>query len=301
MHCTALRLTPSPSPLPPARLPARRNPAQQLRACYRLIAKMPTLAAMAYKTSIGQPIIYPRNDLNYAENFLHMMFAGECVRARAGTRLVAPVWKAWARLPGGKQERFSQGRTCGGTCMPAGHNISRPPFPPSPSPTNPPYHHLALPAVPSERYEVDPELAKALEIIFILHLDHEQNASTSTVRTAGSSQANPFACVASGIAALWGPAHGGANEAVLKMLEEIDHLGGVPAIPTMVARAKDKSDPFRLMGFGHRVYKVRCGEVAEGGWQRRWQKGGRRGGGWGDGAVRGDLARGMLPLIRAAV
>ncbi|PRW59347.1 citrate (Si)-synthase [Chlorella sorokiniana] len=161
-----------------------RNPQQQLRACYRLIAKMPTLAAMAYKTSIGQPIIYPRNDLNYAENFLHMMFA-----------------------------------------------------------------------VPSERYEVDPELAKALEIIFILHLDHEQNASTSTVRTAGSSQANPFACVASGIAALWGPAHGGANEAVLKMLEEIDRLGGVEQIPTMVARAKDKNDSFRLMGFGHRVYK----------------------------------------------
>ncbi|GAB4816822.1 hypothetical protein N2152v2_003868 [Parachlorella kessleri] len=159
-----------------------RNPQQQLRACYRLIAKMPTLAAMAYKTSIGQPIIYPRNDLTYSENFLHMMFA-----------------------------------------------------------------------VPCERYEVDPELAKALEIIFILHLDHEQNASTSTVRTAGSSQANPFACVASGIAALWGPAHGGANEAVLRMLEEI---GSVDNIPKIIERAKDKSDPFRLMGFGHRVYRT---------------------------------------------
>ncbi|KAK2077381.1 hypothetical protein QBZ16_004226 [Prototheca wickerhamii] len=162
-----------------------KDPAQQLRACYRLIAKIPTLAAMAYKTSIGQPIIYPRNDLSYAENFLHMMFA-----------------------------------------------------------------------VPCERYEVDPELAKALEIIFILHLDHEQNASTSTVRTAGSSQANPFACVASGIAALWGPAHGGANEAVLKMLEEIQGLGGKEKIPEIILRAKDKNDPFRLMGFGHRVYKT---------------------------------------------
>lgn len=162
-----------------------RNPQAQLRACYRLIAKMPTLAAMAYKTSIGQPIIYPRNDLSYAENFLHMMFA-----------------------------------------------------------------------VPCERYEVDPELARALEIIFILHLDHEQNASTSTVRTAGSSQANPFACVASGIAALWGPAHGGANEAVLKMLEEIKDMGGVEAIPRVLERARDKTDPFRLMGFGHRVYKT---------------------------------------------
>ncbi|KAL4521631.1 hypothetical protein Ndes2437B_g07799 [Nannochloris sp. 'desiccata'] len=162
-----------------------RNPQQQLRACYRLIAKMPTLAAMAYKTSIGQPIIYPKNDLTYAENFLHMMFA-----------------------------------------------------------------------VPSERYEVDPELARALEIVFILHLDHEQNASTSTVRTAGSSQANPFACVASGIAALWGPAHGGANEAVLKMLEEIQDMGGIAVIPQVLERARDRNDHFRLMGFGHRVYKT---------------------------------------------
>ena len=162
-----------------------RNPEHQLRACYRLIAKMPTLAAMAYKTSIGQPIIYPRNDLSFAENFLHMMFA-----------------------------------------------------------------------VPSERYEVDPELARALEIIFVLHLDHEQNASTSTVRTAGSSQANPFACIASGIAALWGPAHGGANEAVLKMLQEIQDMGGVEVIPQVLERARDRNDPFRLMGFGHRVYKT---------------------------------------------
>jgi len=157
----------------------------QLRACYRLIAKMPTLAAMAYKTSIGQPIIYPRNDLSYAENFLHMMFA-----------------------------------------------------------------------VPSAKYEVDPELARALEIIFILHLDHEQNASTSTVRTAGSSQASPFVCVSSGIATLWGKAHGGANEAVLTMLQEIQDLGGVQAIPDVLKRARDKNDPFRLMGFGHRVYKT---------------------------------------------
>lgn len=162
-----------------------KNPETQLKACMRLIAKMPTLAAMAYKTSIGQPIIYPRNDLGYAENFLHMMFA-----------------------------------------------------------------------VPCEKYEVDPEAAKALELIFILHLDHEQNASTTTVRTAGSSQANPFACIASGIAALWGPAHGGANQAVIEMLVEIEKMGGVSAIPKMVEKAKDKNDPFRLMGFGHRVYKT---------------------------------------------
>jgi citrate synthase len=162
-----------------------KNPETQLKACMRLIAKMPTLAAMAYKTSIGQPIIYPRNDLGYAENFLHMMFA-----------------------------------------------------------------------VPCEKYEVKAEAAKALELIFILHLDHEQNASTTTVRTAGSSQANPFACIASGIAALWGPAHGGANQAVIEMLVEIEKMGGVAAIPRMVEKAKDKSDPFRLMGFGHRVYKT---------------------------------------------
>jgi citrate synthase len=174
-----------------------------MRACYRLIAKMPTLAAMAYKTSVGQPIIYPRNDLSYCENFLHMMFAG-------GAR--APAAPGLASLA-----------------------------PPTPAPPHHRTHaHTHAPphrtAVPCERYEVDPELARALEIIMVLHLDHEQNASTSTVRTAGSSQANPFACVASGIAALWGPAHGGANEAVLKMLQEIKDLGGVPAIPT-VSRA----------------------------------------------------------------
>lgn len=159
-----------------------RDPKQRVRSCMRLISKMPTLAAYAYKTAIGQPIVYPRNDLSYAANWLHMLFA-----------------------------------------------------------------------VPAQPYEVDPDLARALEIILLLHMDHEQNASTSTVRTAGSSQANPFACVASGIAALWGPAHGGANEAVLKMLMEI---GSVENIPAFVARAKDKNDSFRLMGFGHRVYKT---------------------------------------------
>jgi citrate synthase len=148
---------------------------------YRLIAKMPTIAAMAYKYSIGQPFIYPRNDMGYAENFLHMMFA-----------------------------------------------------------------------VPCEKYTVNPILAKALDKIFILHADHEQNASTSTVRLAGSSGANPFACIAAGIASLWGPAHGGANEAVLKMLEEIGHKDRVPEI---IKKAKDKDSGFRLMGFGHRVYK----------------------------------------------
>jgi len=153
----------------------------KVKFCVRMIAKMPTLAAIAYKTAMGQPYIYPRNDLGYAENFLYMMFA-----------------------------------------------------------------------VPSEPYTVDPVLARALEVIIILHMDHEQNASTSTVRTAGSSQANPFACIASGVAALWGPAHGGANEAVLAMLTEI---GTVARIPQCLARAKDKADPFRLMGFGHRVYK----------------------------------------------
>ena len=150
-------------------------------ASHRLIAKMPTIAAMAYKYSIGQPFIYPRNDLDYAENFLHMCFA-----------------------------------------------------------------------VPCEEYKVNPVLARAMDRIFILHADHEQNASTSTVRLAGSSGANPFACIAAGIACLWGPAHGGANEAALKMLEEI---GTVDRIPEFIARAKDKNDPFRLMGFGHRVYK----------------------------------------------
>ncbi len=150
-------------------------------AAYRLISKMPTLAAMAYKYSIGQPFMYPRNDLSYAGNFLHMMFATPC-----------------------------------------------------------------------EEYEVNPVLERAMDRIFMLHADHEQNASTSTVRLAGSSGANPFACIAAGIAALWGPAHGGANEAVLNMLEEI---GDESNIDAYVARAKDKNDPFRLMGFGHRVYK----------------------------------------------
>ena len=148
---------------------------------FRLLSKMPTLAAMCYKYSIGQPFIFPRNDLDYAENFLHMMFATPC-----------------------------------------------------------------------EEYEVSPVVARAMDKIFTLHADHEQNASTSTVRLAGSSGANPFACIAAGIASLWGPAHGGANEACLKMLEEI---GSVDKIPEYVERAKDKDDPFRLMGFGHRVYK----------------------------------------------
>jgi citrate synthase len=157
------------------------DPHQRMVASYRLIAKMPTIAAMAYKYSVGQPFIYPRNDLKYAENFLHMMFA-----------------------------------------------------------------------VPCETYKVSPTLARAMDRIFILHADHEQNASTSTVRLAGSSGANPFACIAAGIASLWGPAHGGANEAVLKMLQEI---GSKSRIPEFIKRAKDKNDSFRLMGFGHRVYK----------------------------------------------
>ena len=154
---------------------------QRQIASHRMIAKMPTIAAMAYKYSIGQPFIYPRNDLEYASNFLQMCFA-----------------------------------------------------------------------VPCEPYEVNPVLARALDRIFILHADHEQNASTSTVRLAGSSGANPFACIAAGIACLWGPAHGGANEAALNMLEEI---GTVDRIPEYIAKAKDKSSGFRLMGFGHRVYK----------------------------------------------
>jgi citrate synthase len=154
---------------------------QRMVASYRLIAKMPTLAAMAFKYSTGQPFIYPRNDLSYAGNFLHMAFG-----------------------------------------------------------------------VPCETYEVSPTLERAMDLIFTLHADHEQNASTSTVRLAGSSGANPFACIAAGIASLWGPAHGGANEACLKMLGEI---GTVDRIPEFIKRAKDKDDPFRLMGFGHRVYK----------------------------------------------
>jgi citrate synthase len=158
-----------------------KDPRQRLIASHRLIAKMPTIAAMAYKYSIGQPFIYPRNDLGYAENFLHMMFS-----------------------------------------------------------------------TPASSYTVNPVVASALEKILILHADHEQNASTSTVRLAGSSGANPFACIAAGIACLWGPAHGGANEAVLNMLKEIGHKD---RIPEFIKKAKDKHDPFRLMGFGHRVYR----------------------------------------------
>ncbi|KIN64768.1 Citrate synthase [Sulfitobacter noctilucicola] len=150
-------------------------------ASIRLIAKMPTIAAMAYKYTIGQPFVYPRNDLDYASNFLRMCFA-----------------------------------------------------------------------VPAEDYVVDPILSRAMDRIFTLHADHEQNASTSTVRLASSSGANPFACIAAGIACLWGPAHGGANQACLEMLKEI---GTPDRIPEFIARAKDKNDPFRLMGFGHRVYK----------------------------------------------
>jgi citrate synthase len=150
-------------------------------ASIRLIAKMPTIAAMAYKYTIGQPFVYPRNDLDYASNFLRMCFA-----------------------------------------------------------------------VPAEEYEVNPILSRAMDRIFTLHADHEQNASTSTVRLASSSGANPFACIAAGIACLWGPAHGGANQACLEMLKEI---GTPDRIPEFIARAKDKNDPFRLMGFGHRVYK----------------------------------------------
>jgi len=157
------------------------DPTQRMIASHRMIAKMPTIAAMAYKYSIGQPFIYPRNDLDYTANFLQMCFA-----------------------------------------------------------------------VPCEPYVVNPILAKALDRIFILHADHEQNASTSTVRLAGSSGANPFACIAAGIACLWGPAHGGANEAALNMLQEI---GSVDRVNEYVKMAKDKSSGFRLMGFGHRVYK----------------------------------------------
>ena len=157
------------------------DPEQRRIACHRLIAKMPTLAAMAYKHSLGQPFMYPKNDLDYASNFLNMCFG-----------------------------------------------------------------------LPTENKNVDATLAKAMDKILILHADHEQNASTSTVRLAGSSGANPFACIASGIACLWGPAHGGANEACIRMLEEINSVNN---IPEYVKKAKDKNDPFRLMGFGHRVYK----------------------------------------------
>ena len=157
------------------------DPEQRKIACFRLIAKMPTLAAMAYKHSLGQPAIYPKNELSYASNFLNMCFG-----------------------------------------------------------------------VPTEDKGVDETMSRAMDKILILHADHEQNASTSTVRLAGSSGANPFACIASGIACLWGPAHGGANEACLRMLDEI---GNVKYIPEFINKAKDKNDPFRLMGFGHRVYK----------------------------------------------
>ncbi|HEX5183076.1 MAG TPA: citrate synthase [Allosphingosinicella sp.] len=157
------------------------DPQQRMIASHRLIAKMPTIAAMAYKYALGQPFMYPQNSLSYTGNFLRMTFG-----------------------------------------------------------------------VPAEPYEINPVVERAMRRIFILHADHEQNASTSTVRLAGSSGANPFACIAAGIACLWGPAHGGANEAALNMLREI---GTPDRIPQFIARAKDKDDPFRLMGFGHRVYK----------------------------------------------
>ncbi len=157
------------------------DPHQREVATIRMIAKMPTIAAMAYKFTVGQPFVYPRNDLDYASNFLRMCFA-----------------------------------------------------------------------LPAEEYEVNPILSRAMDRIFTLHADHEQNASTSTVRLASSSGANPFACIAAGIACLWGPAHGGANQACLEMLKDI---GTVDRIPEFIARAKDRDDPFRLMGFGHRVYK----------------------------------------------
>ncbi len=157
------------------------DPAQRVIASHRLIAKIPTIAAMAYKYAVGQPFVYPQNHLSYAENFLYMTFS-----------------------------------------------------------------------LPAEPYRLNPVLARAMDRIFILHADHEQNASTSTVRLASSSGANPFACMAAGIASLWGPAHGGANEAVLRMLMEIGHKD---RIPEFLKRAKDKNDTFRLMGFGHRVYK----------------------------------------------
>ena len=157
------------------------NPEHRDIFAYRILAKLPTIAAAAYKLSKGQPFIYPRNDLNFSENLLQMLFA-----------------------------------------------------------------------VPAEPYEIDPIAAEALDLLFILHADHEQNCSTSTVRMAGSSGANPYSAIAAGIAALWGPAHGGANEAVLTMLKEI---GDTSQIKKYVAKAKDKNDPYRLMGFGHRVYK----------------------------------------------
>jgi citrate synthase len=158
-----------------------KDPTKQRLFASRILAKIPTIAAAAYKHMVGQPFVYPRNDLSYAENLLHMLFA-----------------------------------------------------------------------VPCEPYTVDPVAAQALDLLFILHADHEQNASTSTVRLAGSTGTNPYAAIAAGIASLWGPAHGGANEAVINMLQAI---GTVANIPKFIERAKDKNDPFRLMGFGHRVYK----------------------------------------------
>jgi len=157
------------------------DPQQRLISIHRLIAKMPTIAAMAYKHSVGQPFVYPQNHLDYSANFLNMMFS-----------------------------------------------------------------------VPAEPYALNPVFARAINTLLIVQADHEQNASTSTVRTVGSSRANPFACISAGIASLWGPLHGGANEAVVKMLEQI---GSKDRIPEYIKRAKDKNDSFRLMGFGHRVYK----------------------------------------------
>ena len=157
------------------------DPDQRMIACHRLVSKIATIGSMAYKYSLGQPFVFPKNDLPYTENFLRMTFS-----------------------------------------------------------------------IPTQEYKINPIVAKALDRFFILHADHEQNASTSTVRLAGSSGANPFACIAAGIASLWGPAHGGANEAVILMLEEI---GDVKNIPNYLEKARDKNDPFRLMGFGHRVYK----------------------------------------------
>jgi citrate synthase len=157
------------------------DPVHRDRFAHRILAKLPTIAAAAYKLNVGQPFMYPRNDLNYCENLLHMLFA-----------------------------------------------------------------------VPSEPYEIDPVAAEALDLLFILHADHEQNCSTSTVRMAGSSGANPYSAIAAGVSALWGPAHGGANESVLNMLKD---MGDASQIDKFVAKAKDKNDPFRLFGFGHRVYK----------------------------------------------
>jgi citrate synthase len=160
------------------------DPAQREIAAFRLIAKLPTIVAMAYKYSIGQPFMYPRNDLSYTGNFMRMMFG-----------------------------------------------------------------------VPPEEYQVNPVLVRALDRIFILHADHEQNASTSTVRLCASSGTNPFAAIAAGVACLWGPAHGGANEAALAMLYDIQREGGIARIGEFIARVKDKNSTVRLMGFGHRVYK----------------------------------------------